>query len=129
MPNEDKRIGLIAGNGRFPIIFADNAKKLGYFVSAVAHVGEAEPELEQHVDSIHWVKIGQLNKLINAFKSDNVTRVVMLGGVKKTQSLRQWPDAGAGFVRGRAWQDDDILRNCRGDRAGRDYDLRVHLRS
>jgi DUF1009 family protein len=38
MPNEDKRIGLIAGNGRFPIIFADNAKKMGYFVSAVAHV-------------------------------------------------------------------------------------------
>lgn len=50
MPTEDKRIGLIAGNGRFPIIFADNAKKMGYFVSAVAHVGEAEPELEQHVD-------------------------------------------------------------------------------
>ena len=35
-----ERLGLIAGNGRFPIIFADNARKLGYHVSAVAHEGE-----------------------------------------------------------------------------------------
>ena len=62
------RIGLIAGNGRFPIIFADNARKLGYHVSAVAHEGETEPELAGHVDRIHWIKIGQLNKLIKAFK-------------------------------------------------------------
>ena len=58
---EGERIGLIAGNGRFPIIFADNAKKLGYHVSAVAHEGETEPELAGHVDRIHWIKIGQLN--------------------------------------------------------------------
>ena len=37
-----ERLGLIAGNGRFPIIFADNARKLGYQVSAVAHEGETE---------------------------------------------------------------------------------------
>ena len=80
----DGRIGLIAGNGRFPIIFADNARKMGLQVSAVAHEGETEPELEQHVDRIHWVKLGQLNKLIKAFKSDGISRAVMLGGVKKT---------------------------------------------
>ena len=112
-PTSDKRIGLIAGNGRFPIIFADNAKKMGYFVSAVAHVGEAEPELAQHVDSIHWVKIGQLNKLINAFKSDNVQRAVMLGGVKKTHvftTVRPDLRALALFARVALWRDDDILR-------------------
>lgn len=112
-PAGDKRIGLIAGNGRFPIIFADNAKKLGYFVSAVAHVGEAEPELAQHVDSIHWVKIGQLNKLINAFKSDNIQRAVMLGGVKKTHvftTVRPDLRALALFARVALWRDDDILR-------------------
>ena len=38
------QIGLIAGNGRFPIIFADNAKRLGYSVSAVAHEGETDPD-------------------------------------------------------------------------------------
>lgn len=113
LPTDDKRIGLIAGNGRFPIIFADNAKKMGYFVSAVAHIGEAEPELEQHVDSIHWVKIGQLGKLINAFKSDNVRRVVMLGGVKKTHvftTVRPDFRALALFARVALWKDDDILR-------------------
>ncbi|MBP0128925.1 MAG: DUF1009 domain-containing protein, partial [Nitrospira sp.] len=79
-----ERIGLIAGNGRFPIIFADNARKLGYHVSAVAHEGETEPELASHVDRIHWVKIGQLNKLIKALKEDEVHQAVMLGGIKKT---------------------------------------------
>ena len=43
MPIADGRIGVIAGNGRFPIIFADNARKLGLFVSAVAHEGETDP--------------------------------------------------------------------------------------
>jgi len=79
-----ERIGLIAGNGRFPIIFADNAKRLGYHVSAVAHEGETEPELAGHVDRIHWIKIGQLSKLIKAFKEDKVRQAVMLGGIKKT---------------------------------------------
>ena len=45
-----ERIGLIAGNGRFPIIFAENAKRLGYAISAVAHIGETEPELERYVE-------------------------------------------------------------------------------
>ena len=67
-----ERIGLIAGNGRYPIIFAENARQLGYTVSAVAHIGETEPELERHVEKIHWIKIGQLNKLIKAFKEDGV---------------------------------------------------------
>jgi hypothetical protein len=41
--SDGQRIGLIAGNGRFPIIFADNAKRLGYSVTAVAHEGETDP--------------------------------------------------------------------------------------
>jgi len=113
IPVQDGRIGLIAGNGRFPIIFADNARKLGLYVSAVAHEGETEPELEQHVDRIHWVKIGQLNKLINAFKGDGVRQVVMLGGIKKTHvysTVR--PDFRALALAAKLafWKDDDILR-------------------
>jgi UDP-2,3-diacylglucosamine hydrolase len=84
LPIPDGRIGVIAGNGRFPIIFSDNARKMGLQVFAVAHEGETDPELERHVDRIHWVKIGQLNKLINAFKTDGVRNVVLLGGIKKT---------------------------------------------
>lgn len=108
-----ERLGLIAGNGRFPIIFADNARKLGYHVSAVAHEGETDPELANHVDRIHWIKIGQLNKLINAFKADLVHQAVMLGGIKKTHVFTTVrPDFRALALAARLalWKDDDILR-------------------
>ncbi len=112
-PMQDGRIGLIAGNGRFPIIFADNARKLGLHVSAVAHEGETEPELERHVDRIHWIKIGQLNKLIKAFKDDGVRQAVMLGGIKKTHvysTVRPDFRTLALATRLALWKDDDILR-------------------
>lgn len=107
------RIGLIAGNGRFPIVFADNARKLGLHVTAVAHEGETEPELERHVDRIHWIKIGQLNKLINAFKEEGVQQAVMLGGIKKTHvfsTVRPDFRTLALATRVALWKDDDILR-------------------
>lgn len=108
-----QRIGLIAGNGRFPIIFADNARRLGYTVSAVAHIGETAPELEQHVERIHWIKIGQFNKLIHALKEDGVQQAVMLGGVSKTHVFTTVrPDFRALALAGRlrTWKDDAILR-------------------
>ena len=77
-------IGLIAGNGRFPLLFAENARRLGYRVSAVAFTGEADPALEQVADRIHWVALGQLGRLIKAFKQDGVRQAVMVGGIKKT---------------------------------------------
>ncbi len=110
---DGERIGLIAGNGRFPIIFADNARKLGYHVSAVAHEGETEPELASHVDRIHWIKIGQINKLIKAFKEDGVHQAVMLGGIKKTHvftTIRPDFRTLALAARLALWKDDDILR-------------------
>ncbi len=113
-----KRIGLIAGNGRFPIIFAENARRLGYSVSAVAHVGETAPELEQSVECIHWVKIGQLNKVINALKKDNVSETVMLGGIKKVHAFTTLrPDLRALTLFGRLpnWNDDGILRGIAGE--------------
>ena len=107
-----ERIGLIAGNGRFPIIFAENARRLGYVVSAVAHIGETAPELERHVERIHWIKIGQFNKLIKALKEDGVRQAVMLGGIKKTHVFTTVrPDRRALAVASRLKQlkDDAIL--------------------
>ncbi len=109
----EERIGLIAGSGRFPIIFAENARRLGLKVSAVAHIGETAPELAQHVERIHWVKIGQFNKLINALKADGVSQAVMLGGIRKTHVFTTArPDLRALAVasRLRALNDDAILR-------------------
>jgi len=81
---ENEWIGLIAGNGRFPLLFAENARRLGYRVSAVALTGETDPSLEGAVDRLHWIALGQLGRLIKAFKKDGVRQAVMVGGVKKT---------------------------------------------
>ena len=118
MSEPGARIGLIAGNGRFPIIFADNVKQLGYWVSAIAHVGETLPELESHVDKIHWLKVGQFTKVLRAFQQDNIHQAVMLGGVKKTHvftTLR--PDLRALSILSRVkhWKDDAILRAIAGE--------------
>ena len=107
------RIGLIAGSGRFPIIFAENARRLGYFVSAIAHVEETAPELERSVDCINWVKIGQLNKIINVFKKNQIRQTVMLGGIKKVHAFTTLrPDFRtlALVARLRDWNDDGLLR-------------------
>jgi len=108
-----KRIGLIAGSGRFPIIFADNAKRLGYIIVAVALVGETAEELTSHVDRIHWVRVGQLNRLIQAFKHEGVEKAVMLGGIKKTGLFSGFrPDSrGLAFLtRLKSRKDDELLR-------------------
>lgn len=76
-------IGLIAGGGRFPILFADSARKAGHRVIAVAHRNETDPVLADHVDAISWVKLGQIGHLVEALKSGGATQTVMLGAITK----------------------------------------------
>ncbi len=80
-----RKIGLIAGNGSFPMAFARAAREKGLQVIAVAHEGETMPELAELVDGIFWVKVGQLGKLIKIFKDQGVSDVLMAGGIKKTR--------------------------------------------
>jgi DUF1009 family protein len=80
-----KRIGLIAGGGQFPNIFAEAAKKEGLEVFAVAHVGETDAQLEGLVSAIKWVKIGQIKKLIAFFKEKGLRDGVMVGTITKTR--------------------------------------------
>ena len=122
-----QRIGLIAGNGRFPIIFAENARRMGYAVTAVAHIGETEPELEKYVERIHWIKIGQINKLIKAFKEDGVQQAVMLGGIRKTHVFTTVrPDLRTLAIAGRlrAFKDDAILREFAAELEGEGIRIR-----
>lgn len=111
-PAPGECIGLIAGDGRFPVIFSDNARRLGYKVSAVAHQGITLPELEQHVDRIHWVRIGQFNKVLKALKGDGVRHAVLLGGIKKANIFNIRPDfrAVSFGLRMKEWKDDVLLR-------------------
>jgi UDP-2,3-diacylglucosamine hydrolase len=82
-------------------------------VIAVAHEGETLPELEQWVDALFWVKVGQLGKLISIFKEQGVKDVLMAGGIKKTRLFAGGiPDMRAigMFAKMIHKKDDSILR-------------------
>ena len=75
-------LGIIAGNGEFPLILARSARQLGTGrIVAAAFDGETEPEIDGAVDEVAWIKLGQLNKLIEVFTSRGVKRAVMAGGI------------------------------------------------
>jgi UDP-2,3-diacylglucosamine hydrolase len=76
-------IGLIAGGGRFPLLFAESARRAGHRVVAVAHRNETDPALADAVDAISWVKLGQIGHLLDALRTGGATQTVMLGGITK----------------------------------------------
>lgn len=73
---------MIAGNGRFPALALETARREGHEVVVVAIENEASPELAQLAQSLHWINIGQLGKLIEIFKREGVSEVMMTGQVK-----------------------------------------------
>ena len=91
------RIGLIAGNGRFPFLALDAARSLGYEVTVVAIRDEADPDLDAAATrlpgaDIHWVSLGQLGRCITILKDAGVSRALMAGQVKHTKVFGVLPD-------------------------------------
>jgi DUF1009 family protein len=76
------RYGLIAGNGRFPLLALESAARLGLDVTVIAIEEEASPEVASLAPRCHWISLGQLSKLIEILKSEDITEVVMCGQVK-----------------------------------------------
>jgi DUF1009 family protein len=84
------RLGVIAGNGRFPFLVLEAARGAGHDVTVIAIKEEAFPELEEAAArppraTLHWVSLGQLGKCISTLKSSQVTHAVMAGQVKHTK--------------------------------------------
>lgn len=79
------KYGLIAGNGRFPILALETARQLGHEVVAIAIQEEASPEVEQLAARTHWISLGALSKLIDILKGEGITEVIMAGQVKHTK--------------------------------------------
>jgi hypothetical protein len=106
-----KKLGLIAGNGKFPLIFAGEAKRTGYSVIAVAHRGETDEAIAQAADEVTWVYVGQLGKMIRAFQRAGVTEAVMAGGIRKVKLFGNFrPDLrGARFLAKLKSREDDAL--------------------
>jgi DUF1009 family protein len=116
-----KKLGVIAGNGKFPLIFAAEAKREGYTVVAVAHRGETAEEIERLVDDVIWIHVGQLGKIIQAFKNAGVSQAVMAGGIRKVKLFGNFrPDLrGITFLaRLKSREDDALLRGIADELAG-----------
>lgn len=83
------RIGVIAGNGRFPFLVLDAARRLGHDVAVVAVKEEASPELDDaarsHGAELHWVSLGHLGRCIEILRTAGVSEAVMAGQVKHTR--------------------------------------------
>ena len=86
----ENKLGLIAGNGRFPFLLLDAARAEGRPVVVAAIKEETDPEIEARAASdpgitVHWLSLGELSKLIETFQRAGVTRAVMAGQVKHKQ--------------------------------------------
>ncbi|HEY6242451.1 MAG TPA: UDP-2,3-diacylglucosamine diphosphatase LpxI [Pyrinomonadaceae bacterium] len=88
------KFGLIAGNGRFPFMVVQGARKSGVQLAVAAIREETDPEIETLADTVKWVGIGQLGRMIRFFKDEGVDKAIMAGQVKHVQIFsRAVPDA------------------------------------
>lgn len=86
-----ERLGLIAGNGQFPLAVAQAARHKGFSVAACAIRGETDPSLEKEVETIAWVEFWELEKLLQFFQSQGVQKAVMAGQVRKERLFKEMP--------------------------------------
>lgn len=82
---EIMKYGLIAGNGRFPFLVAEGARAAGVSLAVVAIKEETDPRIEDVADTVEWVGIGQLGKMLTFFKKQGVDKAIMAGQVKHVQ--------------------------------------------
>ena len=80
-----EEVGLIAGSGQFPLLFAHAARQASVRVLAVGFDGETNPSLSRYVDEFHMLKLGQLGRLIATFKKAGITQAAMAGAIDRTR--------------------------------------------
>jgi UDP-2,3-diacylglucosamine hydrolase len=85
MSSANEKLGLIAGNGKFPFLVLEAARSRGYEVVVAAIKEETFPEIESQGAAVHWLSLGELSRLIETFQRAGVRRAVMAGQVKHKQ--------------------------------------------
>ena len=86
-------LGIIAGNGVYPRLLADAARKAGVNkMSAAAFTGETDPVLQQHVDVVEWMRVGQLNRLLTFFRAHDIHHAIMAGQIAPKNLFDLRPD-------------------------------------
>jgi UDP-2,3-diacylglucosamine hydrolase len=92
MQNPDV-LGIIAGNGVYPRLLADSARKAGLGkIIAAAFTGETDPALAQHVDVIEWMRVGQLSRLLKFFREQKIHQAIMAGQIAPSNLFDLRPD-------------------------------------
>src|SRR5687768_6546930 len=87
------KLGLIAGNGKFPFMVLEGARQAGARVAVAAIREETDPDIERLADKCTWIGIGQLGRMIRFFKDEGVEKAIMAGQVKHVQIFsRAVPD-------------------------------------
>jgi DUF1009 family protein len=107
------KIGLIAGSGQFPILFAQTARRMGWVVHAAAYHRETDPALDLFVETREWFYLGQLKRLLKYFHQHGISQAVMLGAIRKTNLFEDIkPDMKAiSLLAGlRTTHDDTVLK-------------------
>lgn len=87
-----RTLGIIAGGGSFPITVACNARARGERIVGVGFGSDTDHSFPKHCDSFLWIKLGQLDRLIQFFSQNKVTHVVMAGPINKPRALDLRPD-------------------------------------
>jgi UDP-2,3-diacylglucosamine hydrolase len=108
-----RTLGLIAGNGVFPLEVARSARRQGLRTVAVAHIGETDPGLAEVADAVTWIKVGELQRIIDVFKDAGVGEAAMAGGISRARLRHAFaPDHRAIMMLGRLgrFSDDKVLR-------------------
>ena len=86
-------LGIIAGNGVYPRLLANAARKAGVKkIIAAAFTGETDPALTQHVEPIEWMRVGQLNRLLKFFRAQDVHHAIMAGQIAPKNLFDLRPD-------------------------------------
>jgi DUF1009 family protein len=89
-------LGIIAGNGVYPQLLADAARKAGVTkIVAAAFTGETDPALDQSVDRVEWMRVGQLNRLLKFFRAHDVQHAIMAGQIAPKNLFDLRPDVKA----------------------------------
>jgi len=119
-------LGIIAGNGVYPRLLADSARKAGVKkIIAVAFTGETDPALEQHVDLLEWMRVGQLNRLLKFFRAQNIHDAMMAGQIAPKNLFDLRPDWKALMLLGKLKQRnaESIFAAIADELANADVDL------
>jgi UDP-2,3-diacylglucosamine hydrolase len=97
-----QKLGIIAGNGVYPRLLANAARKVGVKkIVAAAFTDETDPVLEQQVDILEWMRVGQLGRLLKFFRSQDVHHAIMAGQIAPKNLFDLRPDLKALMLLGK----------------------------